>query len=194
MRHRYIFCGVVWEQPELKNYRLISNLKYSHGHFIRVNIPDDIELHSSGSGYSTIWDQNENRTIHELGCDCYILYNNKWRKFNWLKQLEPCLWFRVLEHIFGLRDCYDTIGWTDDIEYYKKWWWSEKIPTLDDGNRKYPSFKEDKKGLKLKVNLDKSEKTIEFLRSGYGEDKWLKFYDDFDKQLKENPNKEIWCE
>jgi len=60
--------------------------------------------------------------------------------------------------------------------------------------RHYPTVKEDKKGLKLKVNLDKSEQTIEFLRKGSGEDEWLKFYDEFKKELEENPNKEIWCE
>lgn len=192
MRHRYIFCGVIWEQPEICNYRLISKPTYSHGSFVRVNIPDDLELnHYSGDGYSTTYDK---RTIHELGCDCYILFNCKWRKFNWLKNLEPHNWFRVLEHIFGLQDCYDTIGWTDDYEYYKKWWWGERIPEFPGGGRSYPSFKEDKKGLKLKINLDKSEQTIEFLRKGSGEDKWLKFYDEFKKELEENPNKEIWCE
>lgn len=192
MRHRYIFCGVVWDHPEICNYRLISKPTYSHGSFVRVNIPDDLELsHYSGDGYSTTYDK---RTIHELGCDCYILYKGYWRKFNYLKQFEPCWWFRVLEHIFGLRDCYDTIGWTDDYEYYKKWWWNERIPDLPGGGRNYPSFKEDKKGLKLKVKLDKSEQTIEFLRKGSGEDEWLKFYDKFKKELEENPNKEIWCE
>ena len=192
MRHRYIFCGVVWEQPEICNYRLISKPTYSHGSFVRVNIPDDLELsHYSGDGYSTTYDE---RSIHELGCDCYILYKGQWRKFNWLKKLEPHNWFRALEHIFGLQNCYDTIGWTDDIEYYKKWWWSEKIPEFPGGGRSYPSFKEDKKGLKLKVNLDKNEQTIEFLRKGSGEDEWLKFYDEFKKELEENPNKEIWCE
>jgi hypothetical protein len=192
MRHRYIFCGVVWEQPEICNYRLISKLTYSRGSFVRVNIPDDLELnHYSGDGYSTTYDK---RTIQDLGCDCYILYKGQWRKFNYLKQFEPHQWFRVLEHIFCLQDCYDTIGWTDDMEYYKKWWWGERIPEFPGGGRNYPSFKEDKKGLKLKVNLDKSKQTIEFLRKGSGEDEWLKIYDEYKKELEENPNKEIWCE
>lgn len=192
MKHRYIFCGVVWEDPRLSSYRLIRGLTYSGGHFIRVNIPDDVELnHYSGDGYSTTYDE---RSIHELGCDCYFLYNGKWRKFNWLKKLEPHNWFRALEHIFGLQDCHDTIGWTDDMEYWKQWYWNDRIPEFPGGGRKYPSFKEDKKGLKLKVNLDKSEQTIEFLRKGSGEDEWLKFYDEFKRELEENPDKEIWCE
>ena len=53
MKHRYIFCGIVWKQPEICNYRLISKPTYSHGSFVRVNIPDDLELsHYSGDGYS----------------------------------------------------------------------------------------------------------------------------------------------
>ena len=191
MKHRYIFCGVVWEDPRLSSYRLIRGLTYSGGHFVRVNIPDDVKLYNSGSGWSGTYDD---RSILDLGCDCYILFKGKWRKFNWLKKIEPHNWFRVLEHIFGLRDCYDTIGWTDDCEYYKKWWWDERISEFPGGGRTYPSFKEDKKGLKLKVKLDKNEQIIEFLRKGSGEDEWLKFYDEFKKELEENPNKEIWCE
>ena len=196
MRHRYIFCGVVWDHPEICNYRLISKPTYSHGEFIRVNIPDDLELsHYSGDGYSTTYDK---RTIHELGCDCYILYKGRWRKFNYLKQFEPCRWFRVLEHIFGVRNCYDEkIGWTDDIKQWSEIFRSkERIEMSDKCSRNeykmhYPPVHEDKKGLKLKVNLDKN---VEFFRNGSGEDEWLKFYDEFKKELEENPNKEIWCE
>ena len=51
MRHRYIFCGVVWERPEICNYRLISKPTYSYGSFVRVNIPDDLKLyHYNGDG------------------------------------------------------------------------------------------------------------------------------------------------
>ena len=71
MRHRYIFCGVVWEDPRLSSYRLIRGLTYSGGHFIRVNIPDDVEFYNSGSGWSGTYDD---RSILDLGCDCYILY------------------------------------------------------------------------------------------------------------------------
>lgn len=189
MRHRYIFCGVVWKHPQLKNYRLLSNLRYSGGHAIRVNIPDDIKLDKSpGDSYSTT---ECDKIIHDIGCDCYILYKGRWRKFNWLKTIEPCWWFRALEYIFGLHNCYDTVGWTDDLGYYKDWYLS---PKLNEEELKYPRFKEDKGGLKLKVNLNDDEKTISFLRKGYGEKDWLKFYDEFSEQLKENPHKEIWCE
>lgn len=126
-----------------------------------------------------------------MGCDCYFLYKGQWRKFNWLKNIEPCWWFRALEYIFGLNNCYDTIGWTDDLNYYKEWFWNPKISRED---IIYPRFKEDKKGLKLKVNLNNDEETVSLLRKGSGETDWLKFYDKFAEQIKENPHKEIWCE
>jgi hypothetical protein len=196
MKHRYIFCGVVWDHPEICNYRLISKPTYSHGEFVRVNIPDDLELsHYSGDGYSTTYDK---RTIHELGCDCYILYKGKWRKFNYLKNFEPHMWFRVLEHIFGVRNCYDEkIGWTDDIKQWSEIFRSkERIEMSDKCSRNeykmhYPPVREDKKGLKLKVNLDKD---VDFFRNSHGEKEWLNVYDQFKKELEENPDKEIWCE
>ena len=43
MRHIYILCGVVWENPEICNYRLISKPTYSLGQLVRVNTPDDLE-------------------------------------------------------------------------------------------------------------------------------------------------------
>lgn len=46
MKHRYIFSGVVWETPEICYYRLISKTTYSLGHFVRVNIPNDLILTS----------------------------------------------------------------------------------------------------------------------------------------------------
>ena len=109
-----------------------------------------------------------------------------------VKNIEPCWWFRVLEHIFGLHNCYDTLGWTDDLEYYKNWFLKSKF--VDEDKRKYPPFREDKKGLKLKVKLETNKEILNFLRKGSGESDWLKFYDEFDRQLKENPDKEIWCE
>lgn len=193
MKHRYIFCGVVWEEPQLKNYRLLSGLKYSGGQAIRVDIPDNVILNKClGDSYSTT---DCDKTIHDLGCDCYLLYNDKWRKFNWLKNIEPYCWFRALEHIFGLYNCYDTIGWTDNFEYYKDWYLNQHPKNeLPEGGRKYPSFREDKKGLKLKVNLDTNDEIISFLRNRSGSDEWFKFYDEFSRQLKETPGKEIWCE
>lgn len=190
MKHKYISCGVVWEEPQLKNYRLLSRLRYSDGHVIRVNIPDNVILNKClGDSYSTT---DCDKTIHDLGCDCYLLYNDKWRKFNWLKNIEPCYWFRALEHIFGLYNCYDTIGWTDNFEYYKDWYLNHHPKNeLPGGGRKYPPFREDRKGLKLKVNLDTND---EILRNRSGEDEWFKFYDEFSRQLKEAPGKEIWCE
>ena len=196
MRHRYIFCGVVWDRPEICNYRLISKPTYSHGEFIRVNIPDDLELsHYSGDGYSTTYDK---RTIHELGCDCYILYKGRWRKFNYLKKFEPHQWFRVLEHIFGLQNCYDEkVGWTDDYELWKKIFYSDERKELsrkcsmNEAIKHYPPVKEDKNGLKLKVDLDDN---IDFLRNASSEKEWIEVYDQYKKELKENPDKEIWCE
>lgn len=193
MKHRYIFSGVVWEDPQLKNYGLVSSLKYPRSEVIRVNIPDNVKLNKNqGESYSTT---NCDRDINDLGCDCYILYKNQWRKFNWLKNIEPCWWFRVLEHIFGLYDCHDTIGWTDDLEYYKDWYLNQSPKSeLPEGGRKYPPFKEDKTGLRLRVKLETNKEILNFLRNGAEENEWLKFYDEFSRQLKENPCKEIWCE
>ena len=196
MKHRYILCGVVWESPEICNYRLISKPTYSLGHLIRVNIPDDLILESyTGDGYSTTDDK---RTVYELGCDCYILFNGCWRKFNYLKKFEPHQWFRVLEYIFGLQDCSDEkVGWTDDLELWKKIFYEDERKELtikcsmNEAVKHYPPVKEDKNGSKLKVNLDDN---IDFLRNASGEKEWIKVYDQYKKELEENPDKEIWCE
>lgn len=195
MKHRYIFCGVVWENPEICNYRLISKPTYSNGEFVRVNIPDDLELsHYTGDGYSTTDDK---RTVHELGCDCYILFKGCWRKFNYLKKFEPHQWFRVLEHIFGLQNCYDEkVGWTDDYELWQKIFYGDERKELsrkcsmNETVKHYPPVKEDKNGLKLKIDLDNN---IDYLRNGSSEKEWIEVYDQYKKELKENPDKEIWC-
>ena len=196
MKHRYIFCGIIWENPEICNYRLISKPTYSSGSFVRVNIHDDLELyHYSGDGYSTTDDK---RTIHELGCDCYILFNGQWRKFNYLKKFEPHQWFRILKYIFGLQNCYDEkVGWTDDVELWKKiFYGDERLElsrkcSMNEAVKHYPPVKEDKNGLKLKVNLDDN---VDFLRNASGEKEWIEVYDQYKKELEENPDKEIWCE
>lgn len=195
MRHRYIFCGVL-DSRKISDYRLIAKPTYSLGQFIRVNIPDDLELsHYPGDVYSITYDE---RTIDELGYDCYILYNGKWRKFNWLKKLQPHQWFRALEHIFGLVDCYDDkIGWTDDVKKGMEILHSPERIELSrkcsngEAVKHYPPVKEDKKGLTLQVKLDNN--SIEFFRNASGEKEWLDIYDEFKKELKENPDKEIWC-
>lgn len=196
MKHRYILCGVVWENPEICNYRLASRPTYSCGEFVRVNIPDDLKLsHYTYDRYSTTDDK---RTVHELGCDCYILFKGCWRKFNYLKKFEPHQWFRVLEHIFGLQNCYDEkVGWTDDIELWQKIFYGDERKELsrkcsmNEAVKHYPPVKEDKNGLKLKVNLDDD---INFLRNASCEKEWIEVYDQFKKELEENPDKEIWCE
>ena len=194
MKHRYILCGVIWENPEICNYRLVSKPTYSLGEFVRVNIPNDLELDSyPGDGYSTTSDK---RTVHELGCDCYILFKGRWRKFNYLKKFEPHQWFLVLEHIFGLNNCYDEkIGWTDDAELWKEIFYGDERKELtrkcsrNEAVKRYPPVKEDKNGLKLKVNLDPDASF--FMDSS---EEWVEFYNKYKKELEENPNKEIWCE
>ena len=154
MRHRYIFTGLASGDEPIKHFRLISSCtKYSLGSFIRVNIPDDLELdHFPGDGYSTT---NDMRSLDQLGYDCYFLFKGEWRKFNELKKYKPCNWFRVLEYIYGLYHL-DGFNHTDSYEEYKK--------ELDDvlaGIKEYtsevdlvfPPFKEDKKGLSLSINL-----------------------------------------
>jgi hypothetical protein len=189
MKYRFIFSGIVWEEPQLKNYKLFGRLRPSGCQAIRVNIPDNIVLNKhQGDSYSTTGCE---KTIHDLGCDCYILYNSKWRKFNWLKNIEPCWWFRALKYIFGLCNSNDPlIGWTDDLKYYKNW----SRFNLIRHELEYPPFREDQKGLKLRVNLETNSNLLSILRNGSGENEWLKFYDVFSRQLKEIPGIEIWCE
>ena len=196
MKHRYIFCGVVWENPKICNYRLISKPTYSGGQLVRVNIPNDLILDSyTGDGYSTTDDK---RTVHELGCDCYILFKGRWRKFNYLKKFEPHQWFRVLEHIFGLNNCYDEkVGWTDDVELWKKIFYGDERKELtrkcsmNEAVKHYPPVREDKNGLKLKVNLDNN---VDFFRNTSSKKEWLEVYDQYKQELEKTPNKEIWCE
>ena len=182
MKHRYIFSGVVWENPEICYYRLISKTTYSLGQFVRVNIPNDLILTSySGDGYSTTDDK---RTVHELGCDCYILFNGCWRKFNYLKKFEPHQWFRVLNYIFGLYNCCDDkIGCTDDVNLWKKIVYSDERKELsrkystNEAVKHYPPVKEDKNGLKLKVNLNND---IDFLRNSSLDKEWIEIYDQYE--------------
>ena len=83
------------------------------------------------------------------------------------------------------------------MELWKKiFYGDEHIEMLDKCSRNeyrkhYPQVKEDKKGLRLKVDLDDN---IDFLRNSSGEKEWIDAYDEFKKQLEENPDKEIWCE
>ena len=114
MRHRYIFCGLVYGTDKVSDFRLISDItKYNLGDCVRVNIPDDMELnHYKGDRYSTVY--YDDRTLDDVGWDCYILYKGRWRKFNYLKQFKPCEWWQVLQYIFSLNKCGDKVGWTDN--------------------------------------------------------------------------------
>ena len=154
MRHRYIFCGLVDGDEPISNFRLISSCtKYNCGDFIRVNIPDDLELdHFPGDGYSTTCDK---RTLNQLGYDCYFLFKGKWRKFNKLKKYKPCDWFRVLEYIYGLYQL-DGFNYTDSYEEYRKEWDDIRAGIRDFTSEEdivFPPFKEDKEELVLPVNL-----------------------------------------
>ena len=151
-RHRYIFCGEVNGTDKVSDFRLLYSCKRNElRSFVRVNIPDDMELRKSISDtYSTVDHYEEQRTLDDVGWDCYIFYKNKWRKFNDLKKYQPCYWFRVLEYIYGLDECED-VGWTDDSEHYVDEWHrrfrGEEVKT------NIPKFKEDKIGLELPINL-----------------------------------------
>lgn len=179
MRHRYIFCGLVNGEDKISNFRLISSCtKYSLGQLIRVNIPDDLKLnHYSGDSYSTT---NDNRTLDELGYDCYIFYKSKWRKFNALKKYQPCDWFHVLEYIYGLHECFGTIGWTDSLTDYTNYYkngMSGIEPFKSESEVVYPQFKEDQNDLNLPINLADwpfPEPTLETRETWFVEYKKLK--------------------
>ena len=154
MKHRYIFCGVVTGADKISDYRLISKCtKYSLGHCIRVNIPDDLKLyHYPGDGYSTT---DDNRTLDQLGYDVIIFYKGKWRIFNDLKQYQPCHWSEILEYMYHLYDCFDDIGYTDDESYYTNWYrerMSGKKEFIGEEDMVWPSYKE-YKPLDLPINI-----------------------------------------
>ncbi|MBQ8482851.1 MAG: hypothetical protein IJ504_00940 [Bacteroidales bacterium] len=137
MRHRYITNGTAQGSKQINCYRLISKNKYSNS-FIRVNIPDDLVLNTcKGDGYNTTEDT---RTLEELGYDCFILVNGKWRKANFLKKHQPHEWYRVLEK-YGLRS---TLNGYLSKERYQTYDWSEKQAPL-------PSFSKDLIGPELVI-------------------------------------------
>ncbi|MBQ3414826.1 MAG: hypothetical protein IJH39_05670 [Clostridia bacterium] len=180
MRHRYIFCGLVYGTDKVSDFRLISDItKYNLGDCVRVNIPDDMELnHYPGDGYSTVY--YDDRTLDEVGWDCYILYKGRWRKFNYLKQFKPCDWWRVLEYMFSLNRCGDKVGWTDNEEEYRQYLkdgYSGKVPFKEENQMKFPRFKEDKKGLNLELKLK------EFPFTAVDED-WFKIYKELVEKYK----------
>ena len=115
------------------------------GGVIRVNIPDDLQLdHFPYDCYSTTADK---RTLEELGYDCYICFNGRWRKFNELKTCTPAHWCEVLEKYYGLFRLGD-FTFTDSKEKFDKWYKENKY--IPEDKIVYPRFKEDKYGLKLK--------------------------------------------
>ena len=146
MRHRYIFCGLVHPTDKISDFRLISSItKYSMGEVIRVNIPDDLRLdYFPYDRYSTTFD---NRTLEELGYDCYICFNGRWRKFNELKEYTPADWWKVLEEQYGVF-MRDDFSYTDSREKAEKW--NNEHEYVPENKIVYPRFREDKTGLKLK--------------------------------------------
>ena len=182
MKHKYIFSGLVSGNEKIRDFRLINSItKYSLGQAVRVNLPNDVYLnYCIGDGYTTTTD---NRTLDELGWDAIIFYKGKWRKFNALKEFQPCDWFRVLEYIYGLYNCYDDIGWTDSKEYYNKWYKDRMSGVIEFKNEidlVYPRYTGSQKDLNLEVKL----KDTPF---NYPNERWFKKY----LELKENKKREI---
>ena len=177
MKHRYITCGDVKGTDKISSFRLLSNIR-TYGGFlgetVRVNIPNDLQIsHWNGDIYSTT---SDNRTLDELGWDCYILFKGKWRKFNYLKKFLPAYWHNVLEYIFSLYNCGDTIGWTDDIEVCRKYindGCSGRVPFKKTSEYFYPPFKECKKELELPIKI--MDAADDFLKHQVNED-WYKEY------------------
>jgi hypothetical protein len=131
MRHRYIFCGSAVGTDKLSDFRLIAKLvdrRIERGwwHCVRVNIPDDVELeHWNGDSYSTTTCE---KTLEEVGYDCYIRYRNKWLKVNELKPYEPCDWSDVLEYGYGIM-LVNKIGYGTSEDYGK--WWRGEFDDID---------------------------------------------------------------
>lgn len=172
MRSKFILSGIVSGSNKISGFRLVHNVReYSFGQCVRVNIPEDLILRTyHGDGYSIT---SDNRTLDNLGWDCYIVFKGEWRRFNWLKQLNPYEWGEALEYIFGLYNCFGNLGLIDN-EYYYRWWNRHRPPELE---IICPKFNRDAKDLNIQPNL----------RTYPGNSKkgWYKIY----QELKRNKNK-----
>ncbi len=180
MRSKFILCGLVKGSNKVSDFRLVHNVRrYCLGGCVRVNIPDDLTLCTyPRDRYSTTPD---NRTLDELGWDCYVVFKGEWRRFNWLKQLNPCEWHNALEYIFGLYNCYDDIGLTDDPKYYKTWYKDRMSGTkefLDEKDIIYPAFNNNTiKDLNIQPNLR------EYCRQDC-KDEWYRLYQELKNKNK----------
>ena len=177
MKSKFILSGLVSGSDKISGFRLVHNVrKYSSGKCVRVNIPGDLILQTyPGDGYSIT---SDNRTLDNLGWDCYVVFKGEWRRFNWLKQLNPYEWSEALEYIFGLYDCFDDIGLTDDSEYYKAWWNRPKF--MSELEIIYPKFNKDAKDLNIQPNL----RTY----SGNSKEEWYKIYQELKNKNKVEGN------
>ena len=139
MRHRYIFCGVVNASDRICEFRLIrSCTRYCMGGFIRVSIPDDLHIdHYRGDSYDTTIDH---RTLAELGYDCYILYEGKWVKANFLKEYQPYEWSEILRKQYNIHRAKDGYWSQEQYKYHMFDFRSEE-------SIRYPRFKECKHDL-----------------------------------------------
>ena len=131
MRHRYILCGMVSGSDKLSDFRLISKLTPDENSIIRVNIPDDVKLSTfPGDGYSTT---DCDKTLDELGYDCYIKYRNKWLKTNELKSYDPADWHEVLEYGYNIHMVTGMGYGTAEDEHA---WWD----VLQPQGKEYPFY------------------------------------------------------
>lgn len=179
MKSRFILCGLVNGSDKVSDFRLVCNVRrYCGGYCIRVNIPDDMEISTfPGDGYSVT---SDNRILDDLGWDCYIVFNGEWRKFNWLKCLQPHEWYLALEYIFGFYNCHDDICYTSDYEYYKKWYKDRICGNIEfkkESEIIYPKFKKNVPELICKPNL----KPYPFNREYEKDKEWYKLYKDIEE-------------
>ena len=137
MKHKYIYCGTTAGTDQICNFRLIHKCTRRGGtSFIRVNIPDDLELNTfPGDGYSTTQDT---RTLEEVGYDIYIIYENQYVKANELKPYPPHKWHKILREQYSM---YGTMeGYSKNLQWYKQSVYKKILPE----NIIYPKFKESK--------------------------------------------------
>lgn len=147
MRHRYIYCGIVHSTDPISNFRLIySCTQFSLGQIIRVNIPDDMTLYKHIScSYQFTYD---NRTLEQLGFNCYIVYDGKWVKADILKSHIPSHWDHVLKETYGIRWVGDGYSKSKEkFKYYREH--PSEFPIL-----KWPRFREPKVDLQDLLKLE----------------------------------------
>lgn len=115
-RYRYILSGAAGVDQRVCDFRLVAGSELRGIHkttAIRIDIPDDMELHYSGDGYSTTDDR---RTLLDLNAKAMVYRNGHWVFMQWLLCSRTGDWARLLYEELGLRPTLDR-GFLDQKQF-----------------------------------------------------------------------------